>query len=66
MPGDFGKMQKYVEWAKQKLLFLLIAKLKVLKALQISLHYFYSTYSGYISEITTTEGSYGRALPLLN
>jgi Cu(I)/Ag(I) efflux system membrane fusion protein len=63
MPGDFGKNAKsMLNAAKQKLLFfgLSNSQIESIKSTsQISPYTtFYSTYSGYISEITTTEGSY--------
>jgi Cu(I)/Ag(I) efflux system membrane fusion protein len=63
MPGDFGKNAKsMLNGAKQKLLFfgLSNSQIESIKSTaQISPYTtFYSTYSGYISEITTTEGSY--------
>jgi Cu(I)/Ag(I) efflux system membrane fusion protein len=63
MPGDFGKNAKsMLQAAKQKLLFygLSNAQIESIKGItQISPYTtFYSTYSGYISEITATEGSY--------
>jgi Cu(I)/Ag(I) efflux system membrane fusion protein len=47
--------------AKQKLLFygLSNAQIESIKEeTNFAIHYFYSTYSGYISEIAATEGSY--------
>jgi len=63
MPGDFGKNAKsMLNAAKQKLLFFGLSNSQiesVKSTSQISPYTtFYSTYSGYISEITTTEGSY--------
>ncbi|MFC3336449.1 efflux RND transporter periplasmic adaptor subunit [Flavobacterium palustre] len=63
MPGDFGKnAQNMLNAAKQKLLFfgLTNAQIESLKASkQVSPYIvFYSTTSGTISEISTTEGSY--------
>ncbi|WP_016988090.1 efflux RND transporter periplasmic adaptor subunit [Flavobacterium sp. ACAM 123] len=63
MPGDFGNNAKsMLQAAKQKLLFygLSNAQIEIIKSnAQISPYTtFYSTYSGYISEITATEGSY--------
>jgi len=63
MPGDFGKNAKsMLNAAKQKLLFfgLSNSQIESIKSTsQISPYTtFYSTYSGYISEIMTTEGSY--------
>jgi Cu(I)/Ag(I) efflux system membrane fusion protein len=63
MPGDFGKNAKsMMQAAKQKLLFygLSNAQIESIKSnAQISPYTtFYSTYSGYISEIAATEGSY--------
>lgn len=63
MPGDFGKNAKsMLQAAKQKLLFygLSNAQIESIKGnAQISPYTtFYSTYSGYISEIAATEGSY--------
>jgi len=63
MPGDFGKNAKsMLNAAKQKLLFfgLSNSQIESIKSTsQISPYTtFYSTYSGYISEITTIEGSY--------
>lgn len=63
MPGDFGKNAKsMLQAAKQKLLFygLSNAQIESIKSnAQISPYTtFYSTYSGYISEIAATEGSY--------
>ncbi|HTG65831.1 MAG TPA: efflux RND transporter periplasmic adaptor subunit [Flavobacterium sp.] len=63
MPGDFGKnAQNMLNAAKQKLLFfgLTNAQIESLKASKQVSPYtvFYSTTSGTISEISTTEGSY--------
>lgn len=63
MPGDFGKNAKsMLNAAKQKLLFfgLTNGQIESIKTnSQISPYTtFYSTYSGYVSEITATEGSY--------
>lgn len=63
MPGDFGKNAKsMLNAAKQKLLFfgLTTGQIESIKTnSQISPYTtFYSTYSGYVSEITATEGSY--------
>jgi Cu(I)/Ag(I) efflux system membrane fusion protein len=63
MPGDFGKNAKsMLNAAKQKLLFfgLSNSQIESIKSTsQISPYTtFYSTYSGYISEIMTAEGSY--------
>lgn len=63
MPGDFGKNAKsMLNAAKQKLLFfgLTNSQIESIKTNpQISPYTtFYSTYSGYVSEITATEGSY--------
>ncbi|MFV8327763.1 efflux RND transporter periplasmic adaptor subunit [Flavobacterium sp. ZS1P14] len=63
MPGDFGKNAKsMLNAAKQKLMFfgLSNAQIEALKTTNEVSPYttFYSTYSGYISEILTTEGSY--------
>jgi Cu(I)/Ag(I) efflux system membrane fusion protein len=63
MPGDFGKNAKdMLQAAKQKLLFygLSNAQIESIKSnAQISPYTtFYATYSGYISEIMATEGSY--------
>jgi Cu(I)/Ag(I) efflux system membrane fusion protein len=59
MPGDFGKMPKYASSANKSYCSMVcqMHKLKVLKARNnFTIHYF--TYSGYISEIAATEGSY--------
>jgi Cu(I)/Ag(I) efflux system membrane fusion protein len=63
MPGDFGKnAQNMLKSAKQKLLFfgLTNAQIESIKTKAEVSPYtiFYSTSSGYISEITATEGSY--------
>jgi Cu(I)/Ag(I) efflux system membrane fusion protein len=63
MPGDFGKNAKsMLNAAKQKLLFfgLSSSQIESIKtSSQISPYTtFYSTHSGYVSEITVTEGSY--------
>ncbi|MHB1105340.1 MAG: efflux RND transporter periplasmic adaptor subunit [Lutibacter sp.] len=63
MPGDFGKNAKnMLNAAKQKLLFfgLTNAQIESLKTVAAISPYtiFYSTASGTISEISTTEGSY--------
>lgn len=63
MPGDFGKNAKSIlNAAKQKLLFfgLSNSQIESIKSnSQISPYTtFYSSYSGYVSEITATEGSY--------
>jgi Cu(I)/Ag(I) efflux system membrane fusion protein len=63
MPGDFGKNAKsMLNAAKQKLLFfgLSSSQIESIKtSSQISAYTtFYSTHSGYVSEITVTEGSY--------
>lgn len=63
MPGDFGKNAKnMLNAAKQKLLFfgLTNAQIESLKTVATISPYtiFYSTASGTISEISTTEGSY--------
>jgi Cu(I)/Ag(I) efflux system membrane fusion protein len=63
MPGDFGKNAKtMLQAAKQKLLFYGLSKTQIesIKGnAQISPYTtFYSTYSGYVSEIAATEGSY--------
>jgi Cu(I)/Ag(I) efflux system membrane fusion protein len=63
MPGDFGKNAKNMfNAAKQKLLFfgLTSKQIENIKATSDVSPYttFYSTYSGYISEIIATEGSY--------
>ena len=63
MPGDFGKNAKsMLNAAKQKLLFcgLSNGQIESIKtSSQISPYTtFYSTFSGYVSEITATEGSY--------
>ncbi|HEY6143670.1 MAG TPA: efflux RND transporter periplasmic adaptor subunit [Flavobacterium sp.] len=63
MPGDFGKnAQNMLKSAKQKLLFfgLTNAQIESIKTkAEVSPNtIFYSTSSGYISEITATEGSY--------
>ncbi|EIA09465.1 efflux RND transporter periplasmic adaptor subunit [Flavobacterium frigoris] len=63
MPGDFGKNAKsMLNAAKQKLLFYglsnsLIESIKTNSKIS-PYTTFYSTYSGYVSEITATEGSY--------
>jgi hypothetical protein len=60
MPGDFGKMPKVCSSRQTKVTVMVcqMHKLKVLKAkTNFAIHYFYSTYSGYISEMAT-EGSY--------
>lgn len=63
MPGDFGKNAKsMLNAAKQKLLFygLSNSQIESIKTnSQISPYTtFYSTYSGYVSEVLATEGSY--------
>ena len=63
MPGDFGKnARNMLNAAKQKLLFfgLTNAQIESLKTTAVVSPYtiFYSTASGTISEISTTEGSY--------
>ncbi|NRT13949.1 Cu(I)/Ag(I) efflux system membrane fusion protein [Flavobacterium sp. 28A] len=63
MPGDFGKNAKtMVAAAKQKLLFYGLSNTQieaVKKSKEVSPYTtFYSSYSGTISEITATEGSY--------
>ncbi|MCW2120567.1 efflux RND transporter periplasmic adaptor subunit [Flavobacterium sp. 7A] len=63
MPGDFGKNAKtMVAAAKQKLLFYGLSNAQieaVKKSKEVSPYTtFYSSYSGTISEITATEGSY--------
>ena len=63
MPGDFGKnAQNMLNAAKQKLLFfgLSNAQIENIKNNKVISPYttFYSTASGYISEIMATEGSY--------
>lgn len=63
MPGDFGKNAKnLLEGAKQKLLFygLSIAQIEAIKKTNEVSPYttFYSEYSGTVSEILATEGSY--------
>jgi Cu(I)/Ag(I) efflux system membrane fusion protein len=63
MPGDFGKnAQNMLNAAKQKLLFfgLSNSQIESLKSNKVISPYttFYSTTSGYISEIMATEGSY--------
>ena len=63
MPGDFGKNAKnMLQAAKQKLLFYGLTNAQIESSRgngQVSPYTtFYSTYSGYISEIATTEGSY--------
>lgn len=63
MPGDFGKnAQNMLNAAKQKLLFfgLSNAQIENIKNNKVISPYttFYSTTSGYISEIMATEGSY--------
>jgi len=63
MPGDFGKNAKsMLNAAKQKLLFFGLSngQIESIKtSSQISPYTtFYSTFSGYVSEITATEGSY--------
>jgi Cu(I)/Ag(I) efflux system membrane fusion protein len=62
MPGDFGKNAKsMLNAAKQKLLFygLSNSQIESIKTTtNIAIHYFYSTYSGYVSEVLATEGSY--------
>jgi Cu(I)/Ag(I) efflux system membrane fusion protein len=63
MPGDFGKnAQNMLKSAKQKLLFfgLTNAQIESIKTkVEVSPYtIFYSTSSGYISEIVATEGSY--------
>ena len=63
MPGDFGKNAKsMLQAAKQKLLFYGLSNVQIenIKGkTQISPYTtFYSTHSGYISEIVATEGSY--------
>tara|TARA_R110000868_G_scaffold6454_3_gene36619 strand:- start:16673 stop:17887 length:1215 start_codon:yes stop_codon:yes gene_type:complete len=63
MPGDFGKNAKnMLDAAKQKLLFygLSNAQIEVIKKTNEVSPYttFYSTYSGTVSEIVATEGSY--------
>ncbi|RTY86964.1 efflux RND transporter periplasmic adaptor subunit [Flavobacterium sp. RSP49] len=63
MPGDFGKNAKsMLNAAKQKLLFFGLSNGQI-ESIKISSQIspytiFYSTYSGYVSEITATEGSY--------
>jgi Cu(I)/Ag(I) efflux system membrane fusion protein len=63
MPGDFGKNAKnMLQSAKQKLLFYGLSNTQIdrLKNSNESSPYttFYSTYSGYVSEVAATEGSY--------
>lgn len=63
MPGDFGRnAQNLLNAAKQKLLFYGLSNAQILdikKNSEVSPHTtFYSTYSGTISEIIATEGSY--------
>jgi Cu(I)/Ag(I) efflux system membrane fusion protein len=63
MPGDFGKNAiSMLHAAKQKLLFFGLSNSQIeglKKTADVSPYTtFYSTYSGYVSEITATEGSY--------
>jgi Cu(I)/Ag(I) efflux system membrane fusion protein len=63
MPGDFGKNAKnMLNAAKQKLLFFGLSNTQIeaiKKTAEVSPYtIFYSTSSGYVSEIITTEGSY--------
>jgi Cu(I)/Ag(I) efflux system membrane fusion protein len=63
MPGDFGKnARNMLNAAKQKLLFFGLSNTQIdaIKTTNEVSPYttFYSTYSGYISEILATEGSY--------
>lgn len=63
MPGDFGKnAQNMLKGAKQKLLFFGLTNVQIesikTKAEVSPYTIFYSTSSGYVSEIIATEGSY--------
>jgi Cu(I)/Ag(I) efflux system membrane fusion protein len=63
MPGDFGKNAKtMLNAAKQKLLFFGLSQSQIESiktSSQVSPYTtFYSTYSGYVSEVVVTEGSY--------